>query len=105
MIRQYRKKDCNTQRTSKVATLTCDCHCSDFEFEKCSWDDGEVWYEFSFKSSYLNKKLPNVFKRIGNAIRNKPYCFASIVIENKDEVIEFLNDCNAIVRGEEDEID
>lgn len=111
MIHNYTKvtkiktKNGTSEWSSKTTytDLVCDCKCSMLRFETTEFDDMDVRdYEFTFLDDNLSSRKHNIFKRIWYAITGKPLWYSSLGIEDKDEMLRFLDECKSIVQGHDD---
>ena len=84
-----------------TAMIRCECHSEKLILERTVWDDGDEMYEFSIVDSYIGNRghrgLFGRFVRAWHAFWDKPIYYAGVVVNQKERVREFLNECMEVL--------
>lgn len=88
---------------SDRVTLRCDDGAEVAVFEKYTYNDGDINYEFSIEDDYVGGDYKGFFGRIKRAWRafwDKPVVYTGIYTEDKNKMRQFLVDCLNLIDKE-----
>lgn len=90
----------------KTAMIRCTDNAENLVFVKYICQDGDVWYEMNVEDAYCCGHEFEGFigrvKRAWSAFIARPVSYAGIVVENRNQMRQFLTQCLALIDEEED---
>lgn len=87
-----------------MAMIRCEDRAEKLILERTIWDDGDEMYEFSIVDDYIGGRgYHGLFGRLArawHAFWDKPIYYAGVVVNKKERVREFLNECMEVLDEE-----
>lgn len=87
----------------KSIFLRCEDKAEMIVFDKFTWNNGEINYEFTIEDSYCGGDYMGIkgrFKRAWRAFWSKPICYTGVYCEDEERMKKFLQDCLELMETE-----